>query len=154
MVSRIRGVASRGWDPAILRHAGKSVRIVPRRHCPLQPRIFQHPRRSRGGCSSGTKDRRKGGCVWRWVASVMPSVLFEVPLTDISFLVAHHGESTIKVTGPSLTSSTSIIAPKIPSCTRIPRRRTAATKSLYRATATSGAAEPVNDGRFPLRQSP
>ena len=62
--------------------------------------------------------------------------------------------SSIRVTGPSLVSSTAMWAPKEPVATVAPRRRNSATSSSISRAASSGAAASMNDGRRPLRVSP
>ena len=62
--------------------------------------------------------------------------------------------STIRVTGPSLVSSTAIMAPNEPVATVAPRVRSSATRSSIRAAAWSGAAAPKNEGRRPRLMSP
>ncbi len=59
------------------------------------------------------------------------------------------------MTGPSFTSSTSIIAPKRPVSTRrtLAARAPATTRSTS-AAARAGSSAPTKDGRRPLRQSP
>ena len=62
--------------------------------------------------------------------------------------------SSIRVTGPSLVSSTAMFAPNEPVATVAPRRRSSATNSSIRRAASSGGAAAMNDGRRPLRVSP
>src|SRR2546426_2135309 len=64
--------------------------------------------------------------------------------------------SRISVTGPSFTSSTSIIAPNSPVSTFVPppRSRNRATNRSYRGMATAGGAAPTKLGRRPLWVSP
>src|SRR2546430_7211896 len=66
--------------------------------------------------------------------------------------------SRIKVTGPSFTSSTSIMAPNSPVSTRVPvpapRSRSSATNRSYSGIATSGGAASMKLGRRPLPASP
>ena len=62
--------------------------------------------------------------------------------------------SSIRVTGPSLMSSTAMSAPKEPVATVAPRRRSSSTSTSIRRFASSGAAAAMNDGRRPLRVSP
>src|SRR5437660_426789 len=66
--------------------------------------------------------------------------------------------SRISVTGPSLTSSTSIMAPNSPVATVIPlpapRSLSKATKCSYRGMAASGGAAPIKEGRRPFDASP
>src|SRR5262245_50465086 len=57
------------------------------------------------------------------------------------------------VTGPSLTSSTSIRAPKRPVSTPTPRSRRDSTKRATSASATAGGAARVKLGRLPFRVS-
>ena len=58
------------------------------------------------------------------------------------------------VTGPSLTSDTSIIAPKRPVSTGgTPVARSRSQKWSKRRVASSGGAAPTKLGRFPLRVS-
>src|SRR4051794_24458659 len=57
--------------------------------------------------------------------------------------------SRTSVTGPSLTSSTSMCSPNAPPCA--PSR---ARNCSYSGSASSGRAAPTNDGRLPLRASP
>src|SRR5205823_11299496 len=59
-----------------------------------------------------------------------------------------------RVTGPSLTSSTCIMAPKRPVAVGTPWARTAVTNASYSGTAISGGAASTKLGRRPLRQSP
>src|SRR5262249_34143463 len=63
-------------------------------------------------------------------------------------------ESSNSVTGPQLTSSTSIMARKRPVSTRKPALRNLATNFSYSACAASGPSACVKDGRLPFRQSP
>ena len=62
--------------------------------------------------------------------------------------------SSISVTGPSLVSSTAMLAPKEPVATVAPKRRSSVTSSSISRAASSGAAAATNDGRRPLRVSP
>src|SRR5690606_30702668 len=62
--------------------------------------------------------------------------------------------STISVTGPSLTSSTSIIAPNTPVSTLSPLARKRSLKVSYNSRAASGGAASTKLGLRPLRQSP
>src|SRR5262245_52273125 len=62
--------------------------------------------------------------------------------------------SRIRVTGPSLTSSTCIIAPKRPVATGTPWARTASQNASYIGIASGGAAASMKLGRRPFRQSP
>src|SRR5690606_10033306 len=64
------------------------------------------------------------------------------------------GLSRMSVTGPSLTSDTSICAPNSPVSTCRPRARSAAARSSYNARARPGGAAPMNDGRRPRLVSP
>ena len=59
--------------------------------------------------------------------------------------------SRMMVTGPSLTSSTSIAAPNSPWRTGTPRASRAVPNSCTNGSATAGAAAPVKLGRRPLR---
>src|SRR6266478_5011824 len=63
-------------------------------------------------------------------------------------------ESSSMVTGPSFTSSTSIISWKWPVSQRTPDSRTRLTNVSYSVRAISGRAASSNDGLFPLRTSP
>src|SRR5438105_9903804 len=66
--------------------------------------------------------------------------------------------SRISVTGPSFTSSTSIMAPNSPVSTRVPlpapRSLSSATNRSYKGIATSGGAASMKLGRRPLLASP
>src|SRR5213082_257592 len=66
--------------------------------------------------------------------------------------------SRISVTGPSFTSSTSIMAPNSPVSTRVPlpapRSRKSATNRSYSGIATSGGPASMKLGRRPLPASP
>src|SRR6266550_513096 len=66
--------------------------------------------------------------------------------------------SRIRVTGPSFTSSTSIIAPNSPVSTRVPvpapRSLSRATNRSYSGTASSGGAASTKLGRRPFFASP
>src|SRR4029077_20624645 len=63
-------------------------------------------------------------------------------------------ESIHKVTGPSLTSSTSMCSRKAPRRTLAPRDSSAFANASTRSSAISGGAAPSHDGRRPLRTSP
>lgn len=61
--------------------------------------------------------------------------------------------SSTTVTGPSLTSSSSIFAPNTPVFTAEPRARNSAQKRSLRGSASSGGAAPAKLGRFPFAVS-
>src|SRR5690606_20422512 len=61
--------------------------------------------------------------------------------------------SRIRVTGPSLTSSTAMCAPNRPVATSTPRSRSRATTASTSGSATGPGAAPFHDGRRPLRVS-
>src|SRR4051812_20322192 len=61
--------------------------------------------------------------------------------------------SRIRVTGPSLTSSTAMSAPKRPVATSRPACLSASAKASTRGSATGPGAAPLHDGRRPLRVS-
>jgi hypothetical protein len=63
-------------------------------------------------------------------------------------------KSAISVTGPSLTSSTSMWARNLPVSTRQPRRRSASTSASTSGAATSGGAARSKDGRRPRASEP
>src|SRR5207244_13231635 len=67
-------------------------------------------------------------------------------------LFERHVSSTT-VTGPSFTSSTSILAPKTPFSTGTPCPRNSAQKRSYRGSASSGGAASAKLGRFPFAVS-
>lgn len=69
-----------------------------------------------------------------------------------SSLVWGYASSRI-VMGPSLTSSTSMCAPKTPVPTVSPRSRSAATTDSTSGSATGPGAAPFHDGRRPFRTS-
>src|SRR5271165_685193 len=75
--------------------------------------------------------------------------LFQCGRLQNSFL-----ESRRIVTGPWLTSSTSIVSWKRPVSQRSPRARVRSTKCRYRELASSGRAAESKEGRLPLRTSP
>ncbi len=62
--------------------------------------------------------------------------------------------SSHSVTGPSLTRSTSIMAPNSPVSTGVPVSRRRATNRSYSGIAVSGRAASMNDGRRPREASP
>ena len=62
--------------------------------------------------------------------------------------------SNIKVTGPSFSIPTDIIAPNSPVSTFKPLVRNLSTKLLYKSTANIGLAERSKEGRRPLVLSP
>ncbi len=80
------------------------------------------------------------------VLAFMPVPLTAVPVGQPG---AGGGTSIAKVTGPSLTSSTSIRAPKRPPATANPRLRRSAATASTSGSATSGGAAESNDGRRP-----
>jgi hypothetical protein len=57
------------------------------------------------------------------------------------------------VTGPSLTSSTSIRAPKTPAATWTPSCRSSSENASYSGSASSGGAASVKLGLFPFAVS-
>src|SRR5271169_2078276 len=76
-------------------------------------------------------------------------VRFQCSRLQNSFL-----ESRRIVTGPWLTSSTSIVSWKRPVSQRSPRARMCSTKCRYSKLASSGGAAESNEGRFPFLASP
>src|SRR4051812_42637796 len=70
----------------------------------------------------------------------------------LEFRECCHGSSTI-VTGPSLTSSSSIFAPKTPVSTGTPSARSSAQKRSYTGSASSGGAASPKLGLLPFAVS-
>ncbi len=65
--------------------------------------------------------------------------------------VIHSSKST--VTGPSLTSSTAMYAPKTPVCTRAPNAHSASVNTAINGSATAEGAAAFQDGLRPLAVS-
>src|SRR5205085_4867774 len=72
----------------------------------------------------------------------------------LQFRGAHRYNSSINVTGPSLTSSTCISARKRPVSTLPPSSLSALTNSETSGSASSGRAAAIHDGRRPRLVSP
>lgn len=89
--------------------------------------------------------------IFQWTTPGDGTLLKSTPAAPIS---QTHQLSTIKVTGPSFTSDTCIIAPKTPVCTSIPFSRSFSLNASYSGSACSGLAAFIKLGRLPFRQSP
>ena len=78
----------------------------------------------------------------------------ETDLFSLALQPSEGGSSKTKVTGPSLTSSTSIWAPKRPLATSKPNPRSSSIKPSTNWAATGGGAAPSKEGRRPRFRDP
>src|SRR5882762_6677568 len=95
--------------------------------------------------------------IGRYHAELEPDHVEQLPSARRSASEDDH-RSRIRVTGPSFTRSTSIMAPNAPVSTRTPlpapRSRSSATNRSYSGTASSGGAASTKLGRRPFFTSP